>query len=136
MTDSGQSIQELNYSNNTGVATQTYDDQAAYTATVTPSATVVPPGTPVVLSGVATMASNGAPAAQVPVAVEIQVAGTTRTLTATTDANGNYSVTFQPLPRRGGRLLGHGRRPGRHQPRGAGAVRDRRHDGFPMPPRA
>ncbi len=102
VTDSGQSIQELNYSNNTGVATQTYDDQAAYTATVTPSATVVPPGTPVVLSGVATMASNGAPAAQVPVAVEIQVAGTTRTLTATTEANGNYSVTFQPLPNEGG----------------------------------
>ena len=31
---------------------------------------------------------------------------------------------------RGGRLLGHRRRPGRHQPRGAGAVRDRRHDGL------
>ena len=44
------------------------------------------------------MTSDGAPAADVPVAVQILVAGTTRTLTATTDANGDYSVTFQPLP--------------------------------------
>ena len=102
MTDSSQSIQELNDSNNTGVAAQPYNDQAAYTATVTPSATTVSPGTPVVLSGVATLTSDGDPAADVPVAVEIQVAGTTRTLTATTDASGNYSVTFQPLPNEAG----------------------------------
>ncbi len=50
------------------------------------------------LSGVATLTSDGNPAADVPVAVQILVDGTTRTLTATTDSNGNYSVTFQPLP--------------------------------------
>ena len=98
VTDSGQSVQELSYSNNTGVAAQPYNDQAAYTVTVTPSATTVSAGTPVVLSGVATLTSDGDPAADVPVAVQILVAGTTRTLTATTDSNGNYSVTFQPLP--------------------------------------
>ena len=54
------------------------------------------------LSGDATMTSDGAPAADVPVAVQILVAGTTRTLTATTDASGNYSVTFQPLPNEAG----------------------------------
>ena len=54
------------------------------------------------LSGVATLTSDGAPAADVPVAVQILVAGTTRTLTATTDASGNYSVTFQPLPNEAG----------------------------------
>ena len=43
------------------------------------------------------MASNGGPAADVPVAVDVMVAGTSRTLTATTDADGNYSVTFVPL---------------------------------------
>ena len=65
------------------------------------------------LSGVATMTSDGDPAANVPVAVQILVDGTTRTLTATTNASGDYSVTFQPLPARGGQLLGHCRRPGR-----------------------
>ena len=91
-------MQELDYNNNTGVAGQPYDDQAEYTATVTPSASVVSAGTPVVLSGVATMTSNGDPAANVPVAVQILVDGTTRTLTATTNASGDFSVTFQPLP--------------------------------------
>ena len=102
VTDAGQSIQELNYSDNTGVAAQPYNEQAAYAATAIPSASTVSPGTPVVLSGVAALTSDGAPAAGVPVAVGIQVAGTTRTLTATTDANGDYSVTFQPLPNEAG----------------------------------
>ena len=31
-------------------------------------------------------------------AVQVLVDGTTRTLTATTNASGDYSVTFQPLP--------------------------------------
>ncbi len=43
VTDSGESVQELSYTNNTGVAGQPYNDQAAYTATVTPSAAVVRP---------------------------------------------------------------------------------------------
>ena len=98
VTDSGQSVQELSFSNNSGVAAQPYNDQAAYTATVIPSATTVSAGTPVVLAGVATMTTTSAPAADVPVAVQVLVAGTTRTLTATTAANGSYSVTFQPLP--------------------------------------
>jgi RHS repeat-associated protein len=98
VTDSGRSVQELDFNNNTGIAAQPYNDQAAYTATVTPSATTVTAGTPVVLSGAATMTSDGDPAADVPVAVQILVAGTTRTLTGTTNASGDYSVTFQPLP--------------------------------------
>ncbi len=102
VTDSGQNVQELSYSNNTGVTAQPLDDEPAYTATVTPSATVVSNGTPVVLSGVATLASDDLPAPDVPVAVQIEVAGTTRTLTATTDPSGNYSVTFQPLPNEAG----------------------------------
>ena len=98
VTDSGQSVQELSFANNTGVAAQPLNDQAAYSVTVSPSATTVSSGTPVVLSGVATLTSNDAPAADVPVAVQILVSGTTRTLTGTTDASGDYSVTFQPLP--------------------------------------
>ena len=37
-----------------------------------------------------------------PVAVQVLVAGTARTLTATTDASGHYSVTFQPLQHEAG----------------------------------
>ena len=102
VTDSGQSVQELSFANNTGTAAQPLNDQAAYRRRLHPSATTVSNGTPIVLSGVATMTSNGAPAANVPVAVEIMVAGTTRTLTATTDSSGHYSVTFQPLPNEAG----------------------------------
>ncbi len=97
VTDSSQSVQELSFANNTGVAAEPLNDQAAYTATVTPSASVVSAGTPVVLSGLATLTSDGNPAADEPVAVQVLVAGTTRTLTATTDSNGHFSVTFQPL---------------------------------------
>jgi YD repeat-containing protein len=102
VTDSGQSLQELSFTNNSGVAPQPLNDQAAYGVTVSPSATTVSTGTPVILSGVATLTSNSIPAADVPVAVQIQVAGTTRTLTATTNSSGQYSVTFQPLPNEAG----------------------------------
>ena len=102
VTDGGQSVQELNFSNNSGTAAQPLNDQAAYSATVNSNATTVTNGTPIVLSGVATMAVGNAAAAEVPVAVQIQVGGTTRTLTATTDANGAYSTTFLPLPNEAG----------------------------------
>jgi hypothetical protein len=102
VTDTNQAIQELDYTNNTGSSTQPFDDQAGYLATVTTTVTTVSNGTPIPLSGSATLASSGAPAANVPVAVGILVAGTKRTLTATSDANGNYSITFQPLQYEGG----------------------------------
>ena len=51
-----------------------------------------------VLSGVATLTSDGDPAADVPAAVQILVDGTPRTLPAPTPASGEYRVTFPPLP--------------------------------------
>ena len=77
------------------------------------------------------MTSTGAPAADVPVAVRIMVDGTTRTLTATTDSSGHYSVTFQPLQNEAGEYSVTAADPGVTNPRGAGAFRDRRHDGHP-----
>ena len=77
VTDPGQNVQELSFSNNTGVAASPLNDQAAYSVTVSPSATTVSSGTPVVLSGAATMTSNNGPAVDEPVAVQILVAGTT-----------------------------------------------------------
>src|SRR5262249_48691659 len=81
VTDANQFLQELAFSNNTGVSAQPLNDQAAYQVTVGTSVTTVSSSTPVPLSGVATLTSNSAPAAGVPVAVQIMVNGTTRTLT-------------------------------------------------------
>ena len=64
--------------------------------------TTVTNGTPVPLFGVATLTSTGDPAADVPVAVQILVDGTTRTLTATTNSTGHYNITFQPLQNEAG----------------------------------
>jgi RHS repeat-associated protein len=102
VTDTGHTVEELSFSNNTGTAAQPLNNQASYTATVSTTVTTVSSGTPVPLTGVATMTSNSAPAANKPVAVEIMVAGTTRTLTATTDSSGHYSITFQPLQNEAG----------------------------------
>jgi RHS repeat-associated protein len=102
VTDASQSVEELSFTNNTGTSAQPLADQASYTATVSTPVTTVSNGTPIPLSGVATLASTGAPAANVPVAVEIMVDGTTRTLTATTDSSGDYSITFQPLQNEAG----------------------------------
>jgi hypothetical protein len=97
VTDANQTVQELSFSNNTGTSTQPVNDQASYQATVSTTVTTVPNGTPVPLSGVATLTGTGAPAANVPVAVGVLVNGTTRTLTAYTDSGGHYSITFEPL---------------------------------------
>ena len=102
VTNTDQSVEELSFSNNTGTSAQPMNDQASYSATVSTNVITVSNGTPIPLFGVATLASTGAPAADVPVAVQILVAGTTRTLTATTDSSGHYSVTFQPLQNEAG----------------------------------
>jgi hypothetical protein len=101
--DADQQLQELAFNNNSASGTQSINVQAPYTATVsTTIASSVPTGTPVPLSGLATLIASGQPAANVPVAVQILVDGTERTLTATTDAQGDYSTTFQPLANEAG----------------------------------
>ena len=97
VTDSNQFVQELSFANNTGTTAQPLNVEASYSVTVATTASVVSTGTSIPLSGVATMTSNGSPAADVPVTVQVRVAGTSRTLTTTTDSNGHYSLTFQPL---------------------------------------
>ncbi len=101
VTDAADNIQELSFSNNAGVS-QALNDQASYTATASTTASVFVNGTPIPISGVATLTSTGAPAAGVPVAVQVMVGGTTRTLTATTGPTGHYSITFQPLENEAG----------------------------------
>ena len=101
VTDANQTVQESDFANNTGLS-QPVNDQPYYQVAVAVGVSTVSAGTPVPLSGLASLTSNGAPAVSAPVAVQISVAGTTRTLTATTDSSGHYSVTFQPLANEAG----------------------------------
>ncbi|MDB5329637.1 MAG: hypothetical protein JWP03_788, partial [Phycisphaerales bacterium] len=97
--DSGQDVQELSFNNNTLSSPQPLDVTAPYNATVFTTLTgPVANGTAIVLSGHASLRGSNLPAANVPVAAYVTSSGLVRTLTATTDGNGNYSTTFLPFP--------------------------------------
>jgi len=82
--------------NNSAITVTPLRIDAAYTATVQTPVTVAPAGTAMPLSGSATLAGGGA-AGFVPVNIYIDVNGTRRTLTATTDGGGQFTNTFYPL---------------------------------------
>ena len=55
-------------------------------------------GTPIPFTGSATNPATGQPVPNAPLVVQILTSGTMRSISATTDANGNFTATFQPLP--------------------------------------
>jgi autotransporter-associated beta strand protein len=67
-----------------------------YTVTAQTSATVVNAGTPIAFTGT-TRTLGGTSVPDVPVAISITTAGTVRTITATSNAQGTFTATFQPL---------------------------------------
>lgn len=69
----------------------------AYFATVTPDKAAYDQNMPVILSGRAYDSATEAPVPNAPVKIGIGVKGFTRYLSATTDANGTYSIVFNPL---------------------------------------
>ena len=75
----------------------------AYSATVSASADVGVVGSPITLTGKATSNRDNAPIAFEFVAVDIERDGFVRSLNAFTDANGNFTTDFDPLPNEGGR---------------------------------
>ena len=87
---------ESNTANDTGASPTPMVVSVEYTATVQADVTNVPAGTPVPLTGSATLLSGG-PATNVPVNLIITVNGLPRTLGVDTDANGNFSTLFTPL---------------------------------------
>jgi|GEM_PF-1647902 len=99
--DAGNTVNELNELNNLAVSRTPLVITAEYTATVQAGVTNVVAGTPVPLSGTATLVAGG-PAANKPVNILLTVRGLTRTLSVTTDANGNFSTVFTPLPNEAG----------------------------------
>lgn len=71
--------------------------EPGYSAEITTPALTVVAGASATLSGTATSTTDGSAVAYAPVDVTITGGSFQETLTATTDATGNFSVDFQPL---------------------------------------
>ncbi|WP_233148428.1 CARDB domain-containing protein [Rhodopirellula sp. MGV] len=100
-TDAYRTIAEGLETNNTLVLSRPIEVQPEYTATVSTETDVAPADTPVLITGVS-VNTDQTPAAFKQVRVHLSVRGTKRVYPAITDANGNFSVTFRPLPGEGG----------------------------------
>jgi hypothetical protein len=101
-TDATNAILQVDRTANTLVAPQPLVVAPSYHATVASAVRQSVAGQPVTLRGRATLADTGMPAAYSVVTVFIRHAGTSRPFAALTDANGSYTLNFQPLPGEGG----------------------------------
>lgn len=104
VTDSGNTVAETNENNNTKVAPNATISalyHASITSAMDPSGNSVvngydPLGTPVIINGNATY-GDGSVVPNAPISVYVLTSGTTRTLSATTDSNGNFQAIFYPV---------------------------------------
>ncbi len=96
-TDASNSVAEVLENNNTGFSAVPIHVTAAYNAVVSTTLLTAPANTPVPMAGFAFKPGN-IPAPFVLVNIHIYVQGTHRIISAITDANGNFSATWQPLP--------------------------------------
>jgi subtilase family serine protease len=99
--DAGSAATELNEFNNLAVSHSPLVISIEYTATVKAGVTNAVAGTPISLSGAATLVAGG-PAANKSVNILLTVRGLQRVISVTTDANGNFSTVFTPLPTEAG----------------------------------
>src|SRR5262249_29643052 len=90
-------IVESDESNNT-TASSPITVSAEYSATVSTNITAALAGTSVPMHGHATEAADGSPARFKPINIHIGVRGTDRVISANTDADGNFTAIFKPLP--------------------------------------
>ncbi|MEM9079785.1 MAG: putative Ig domain-containing protein [Verrucomicrobiota bacterium] len=102
VTDSSQIINEISESNNVAVFPQTIEVSPAYTATIEATLDAYPIGSPVSLTGSLTKPDGTTPATFSQVNIHIRTAGTERIISAISDAFGNFSTNFIPLPGEGG----------------------------------
>jgi hypothetical protein len=93
----------LNEQNNSLIAAVPLTIDAAYRATLA-SATpnIAASGTPIVLAGHTFDPRDNSPVALVPATVRVLVNGTRRVYSVYSDANGDFSYTFQPLANEAG----------------------------------
>jgi uncharacterized repeat protein (TIGR01451 family) len=100
--DSTDRVVELLENNNTRISDTATVSGPSYNAVVSTTAGTVLPGTVIPLSGTATRVADGSPARSVPVVIHLRVRGFSRTIRATTDANGRFAGEFLPLPSEAG----------------------------------
>ncbi len=101
MLDPGRMVPELNEANNTSVLLQPIEVRAAYSATVQAAAEIFPTNTPIVFTGSATR-EDSSPAAFSMVNISIKLNDSNRMISAITNAAGQFSTTWMPLPNEGG----------------------------------
>jgi subtilase family serine protease len=99
--DANDNAAELNEVNNNRVSTAPVLVTPEYSAIVHAGTANALVGTPIPLTGSATL-SFGGPATNKPVDILLTVRGLQRMIVATTDANGNFSTLFNPLPNEAG----------------------------------
>ncbi|HEY9510213.1 MAG TPA: CARDB domain-containing protein, partial [Verrucomicrobiae bacterium] len=101
--DGGNRVSELNKQNNNFIGATPIAVNAAYRAALTSAApTAAPAGTPIVLSGHTFNPQDSSPAPSHWARVRVLVNGTRRVFDVLSDANGNFSYTFQPLANEAG----------------------------------
>ncbi len=115
-TDLEDHVAEILENNNSAISVTPIHVREAYTATATTDATTVPAGAPIVFRGRALKAGSNVPAPQVPVHLHLLVRDTRRVLLAVTDDDGNFSVTFSPLPNEAGNYAYAAAHPGVAEP--------------------
>ena len=96
-TDATNSIAEILENNNSAVAALPLHIDPSFTASVQTAVNTALAGTPVPMTGTATRVAGG-PAQFELVSIHLIVRGTERVIAALTDASGNFSATFTPLP--------------------------------------
>jgi hypothetical protein len=96
--DAGGDVAEIDEGNNYTVSALPIHVEPSYSATVTAAPRSALAGTPVVLAGTALRSGTGQPAPFELVSLHILLRDTERVIAALTDAQGNYSAVFTPLP--------------------------------------
>lgn len=99
--DALQTTHEIFEDNNTFTVATPLLITAAYTATVAAAESAYPTGEVIQLTGRA-IRPDDAPAEFSPVEIHLRKSGTTRIVSALTDGNGRFAISWRPLPGEGG----------------------------------
>jgi N-acetylneuraminic acid mutarotase len=102
-TDANGAVDEVLEGNNATIARTPLDLEPAYRTTLSIAPTTLPTNTPVPITGTATLRGGG-PAPFVLVNIHVTNRGIERVISALTNAVGQYSTSFTPLPGEGGLL--------------------------------
>lgn len=110
--DGSNFVEENDETNNTLVAGPFSIGAIDYAATVFSNVAEAPAGTPITLSGSTTRLSDGTPIGNMPAVIEIVRGDVPQFLNVTSDAQGQFSVIFEPLPTEAGSYTVGARHPG------------------------